>query len=216
MARLMDPNLGQLSASLSEMGDLAIECVELAIDSYIKGTNTINQVRDLSARITDRYHDVGNLIFNTILKFQPVASDFRFIRSAIEISYTFHRFGRYAYDITLVRDRFGDISCCKTGWLYQVSNETLRMTKDAMQSFALLDIGKANMIQINEEYVDKLYLERISMLVDSEDTRCALAEALLLKYLERIADHALFMSRAVNYIVTGEYGPEAPPSSPAD
>ena len=81
------------------------------------------------------------------------------------------------------------------------------MTKDAMLSFALLDTGKANLIQINEEYVDKLYLERIPMLANSDDTRCALAEALLLKYLERIADHALFMSRAVNYIVTGKYGP---------
>lgn len=207
MTRLMDPNLGELSASMSEMGDLAIQCIELAISSYIKGTNPINQVRDLSACITKKYHEVGDLIFNTILKFQPVASDFRFIRSAIEISYTLHRFGRYAYDITLVRDKFGDISNCKTEWLYQVSNETLQMTKDAMLSFALLDTGKANLIQINEEYVDKLYLERIPMLVNSDDTRCALAEALLLKYLERIADHALFMSRAVNYIVTGKYGP---------
>ncbi len=207
MTRLMDPNLGELSASMSEMGDLAIQCIELAVSSYIKGTNTINQVRDLSACITKKYHEVGDLIFNTILKFQPVASDFRFIRSAIEISYTLHRFGRYAYDITLVRDKFGDISNCKTEWLYQVSNETLQMTKDAMLSFALLDTGKANLIQINEEYVDKLYLERIPMLANSDDTRCALAEALLLKYLERIADHALFMSRAVNYIVTGKYGP---------
>lgn len=207
MTRLMDPNLGQLSALMSEMGDLAIQCIELAISSYINGTNTINQVRKLSERITDRYHDVGNLTFNTILKFQPVASDFRFVRSAVEISYTLHRFGRYAYDITLVRDKFGDISHCKTEWLYQVSNETLQMTKDAMQSFALLDIGKANLIQINEEYVDKLYMERIPMLASSGDTRCALAEALLLKDLERIADHALFMSRAVNYIVTGKHGP---------
>ena len=68
MTRLMDPNLGELSASMSEMGDLAIQCIELAVSSYIKGTNTINQVRDLSACITKKYHEVGDLIFNTILK----------------------------------------------------------------------------------------------------------------------------------------------------
>ena len=33
----------------------------------------------------------------------------------------------------------------------------------------------------------------------------ALAEALVLRYLERIADHALFMSDAINYIVTGKH-----------
>ena len=209
MARLMDPNLQQLSASMSEMGDLAIQSLEAAINSYLRGTNPIEEVRDLSERITTRYREVGDLIFTTMLKFQPMASDFRFIRSSIEISYALHRFGRYAYDITLVRDKFGDISSCNNEWLYQVSNETLQMTKDALHSFALLDTSKASMIQINEEYVDKLYKERLPMLVSSgADTKCALAEALLLGYLERVADHAMHMERAVNYIVSGKYHPE--------
>ena len=206
MARLMDPNLQRLSSSMSEMGDLAIQSLETAITSYLKGTNPIVEVRELSDKITSRYHEVGDLIFTTILKFQPVASDFRFIRSSIEISYTFHRFGRYAYDITLVRDKFGDISDCKTEWLHQITNETLQMAKDALQSFALLDAGKATMIQINENCVDKLYKERLPMLITADScTKCALAEALLLGYLERVADHAMFMSRAVNYIVSGRY-----------
>ena len=208
MTRLMDPNFQKLSTLMSEMGDLSIQSIELAINSYLKETNPIVEVKQLSENITDRYHEVGDIIFNTIMKFQPVASDFRFIRSSIEISYAFHRFGRYAYDITLIRDKFGDISDCKTEWLYQVSNETLSMTKDALHSFALLDNGKANLIQMNEEYVDKLYRERIPMLIDSKDTKCALAEGLLLEYLERIADHAMHMSRAVNYIVTGKHHPE--------
>lgn len=209
MARLMDPNLQQLSASMSEMGDLAIQSLEAAINSYLRGTNPIEEVRDLSERITTRYREVGDLIFTTMLKFQPMASDFRFIRSSIEISYALHRFGRYAYDITLVRDKFGDISSCNNEWLYQVSNETLQMTKDALHSFALLDTSKAGMIQINEEYVDKLYKERLPMLVSSgTDTKCALAEALLLGYLERVADHAMHMERAINYIVSGKYHPE--------
>ena len=206
MARLMDPNLRRLSASMSEMGDLAIQSLEAAIDSYRQTTaNPVTEVKELSEKITARYHEVGDLIFTTILKFQPMASDFRFIRSAIEISYTFHRFGRYAYDITLVRDKFGDISSCNNEWLYNITNETLQMAKDALRSFALLDTGEANMIQINEEYVDKLYKERLTMLVVSgASTRCALAEALLLGYLERVADHAMHMSRVGTYIVSGE------------
>lgn len=205
MTRLMDPKLQKLSASMSEMGELAIQSVDLAVTSYTKGINTVAKVRDLSEHITSKYHDVGDLIFSILLKFQPLASDFRFIRSAIEISYSFHRFGRYAYDIAMVCDKFGNIAPCKTEWLYRVSNETLRMTKDALISFALLDTGKAGQIQDHEDYVDRLYHERIEMLVSSDDARCAQLEVLLLNYLERIADHAVFMSRAVNYIVTGDY-----------
>lgn len=209
MARLMDANLHQLSASMSEMGDLAIQSLDIAVNSYLTGTNPITEVRDMSKSITDRYHKVGDLMFTTMLKFQPMAFDFRFIRSAIEIAYTFHRFGRYAYDMTLVRDKFGDISSCNNKWLHQVSNETLQMTKDALLSFALLDTGKANLIKMNEEYVDKLCRERLVMLVThGTDTKCALAEALLLGYLERVADHAMYMSKAVQYIVSGKHQSE--------
>ena len=205
MGRLIDPNLQKISALMSEMGDLAIQSLEIAIGSYLKGTNPVSEVKELSKHITHIYHNVGHLLFYTILKFQPVESDFRLIRSSIDISYTFHRFGRYAYDITLVRDKFGDISECKNEWIYQVTDETLRMAKDALQAFALLDIRRTDLIRINEEYVDRLYRERIPMLISSQDTKCALAEAMLLGYLERIADHAVSMGRAVNYIVTGEH-----------
>lgn len=205
MTRLMDPDLEKLSALMSEMGDLAIQSVQLAMSSFLDGKSTADEVRQLSDTVTERYNEVGDLMFNIIMKYQPVASDFRLIRSSIEISHAFHRFGRYAYDIALVREKFGDVSECKTEWLYGVSSEILQMIKDAVESFAILDAGKAKLIETNEDYVDKLYRERIPMLIDHSDTKCAIAEAMLLLYLERIGDHAVFMSRAVNYIITGKY-----------
>jgi len=192
---------------MSEMGEMAIECIVLAISSYLDGKNTVNEVHKLSDKIRIRYYEVADLIFEIMLKYQPVADDFRFIRSSTEISYAFSRFGRYAYDITQVRDKFGDISECDTKWLYDVSNEVKQMIKDAVYSFTQLDIRKAIKIQEEEDFVDKVYQKRIPMLLESKNTKCALAEALLLRYLERIADHAVFMSDAVNYIVTGKHKP---------
>ena len=205
MTRMMDPSIMQLSQLLSEMGDMAIKSVQMAVSSYLRGENTAKKVKRLSDGITKTYNQVGDLTFEIMFKYQPVASDFRFIRSAIEISHAYHRFGRYAYDISQVRDEFGDISHCKTEWLSGASAEILQMTKSATESFATLDIKKAQRIQENEDYVDKLYRGRIPMLILHHDTKCALAEALLLRYLERIGDHAVFMSRAVIYIVTGRH-----------
>ena len=62
-------------------------------------------------------------------------------------------------------------------------------------------------IQEDEEFIDKIYKERLPQLIKSNNTKCALAEALLLRYLERIGDHAVFMSDAINYIVTGKHKP---------
>ncbi len=205
MTRLIDPSLRQLSTLMSEMGDLAIQSVMLAIDSYIHGRNTATQVHDISNEITKKYFQAADLTFDIFLKYQPVADDFRLIRSSIEISYGFTRFGRYAYDIIQVRDIFGDITECDKSWLIEVADKVKTMIQDAVMYFAELDIRKAQAMQQNEDFVDKLYRERLPMLVNSNNTKCALAEALVLRYLERIADHAMFMSDAINYIVTGKH-----------
>lgn len=205
MTRLIDPSLEQLSSIMSEMGELSLQSFVLAIDSYIYGKNTVDQVRDISHEISKKYFQVSDLTFEILLKYQPVADDFRLIRSSIEISYGFSRFGRYAYDITQVRDTFGDITECDKSWLVEASNKVKIMIKDSVTYFAELDIRKAITMQQNEEFVDKLYKQRLPMLINSQNTKCALAEALVLRYLERIADHALFMSDAINYIVTGKH-----------
>lgn len=205
MTRLIDPSLGKLSAIMLEMGELSLQSFTLAINSYIYGKNTVEEVRDISHEISKKYFQVADLTFEILLKYQPVADDFRLIRSSIEISYGFSRFGRYAYDITQVRDMFGDISECDKSWLVEVSSKVKTMIKDSVTYFAELDIRKAITIQQNEEFVDRLYKERLPMLINSNNTKCALAEALVLRYLERIADHAIFMSDAINYIVTGKH-----------
>jgi phosphate transport system protein len=190
---------------MSEMGELSLQSFMLAIDSYIYGKDTVKEVRQISQEISEKYFQVADLTFEILLKYQPVADDFRLIRSSIEISYGFSRFGRYAYDITLVRDMFGDISECDKTWLVEVSNKVKTMIKDSTLYFAELDIRKAMKIQENENFVDRLYKERLPMLINSNNTKCALAEALVLRYLERIGDHAIFMSDAINYIVTGKH-----------
>lgn len=205
MTRLIDPSLRQLSGLMSEMGELSIESFMLSIESYLYGKDTASQVHAISDEITKKYFQVADLIFEMLLKYQPVADDFRLIRSSIEISYGFSRFGRYAYDITQVRDTYGDMSECDKSWLIEVSEKVKVMIKDAVMYFADLDIRKALTMEQNEEFVDKMYRQRLPMLINSKNTKCALAETLLLRYLERIADHAMFMSDAINYIVTGKH-----------
>src|SRR4030066_2304035 len=207
MTRLIDPSLDKLSRLMSQMGDMAMECVSLAVDSYLEGKGTGGRVRELSNEIKKKYFEVEDLTFDMLLKYQPVADDFRLIRSSTEISYAFSRFGRYAYDITLVRDLFGDISDCKNASLVESSKKVKNMIKDAVLSFAELDVRKAVKIREDEAFIDKIYKERLPKLIESNNTKCALAEALLLRYLERIGDHAVFMSDAINYIVTGKHRP---------
>ena len=204
MTRLIDPHLQKLSFLMEKMGTLASQSINLALDSYLEGKNLRHDAQRLSQEIMGLYDEVGDLTFDMMLRYQPVASDFRLIRSCIEISYGFTRFGRYAYDITVVRDMFGDISECKNEVIYTLSGEIKHMINLAIQCFATLDLEKAKQLRTDEDLVDKYYNKHLPMLINSSNVKCALADALVLRYLERIADHAAFMGESVNYIVTGQ------------
>jgi phosphate transport system protein len=203
MTRLIDPHLTHLSELMKQMCDLSIKSTNLAIDSFLGGQNARNEVYQLSNEMMDLYDKVGELTFEMILRYQPVASDFRLIRSSLEISYGFTRLSRYAYDITMVRDTFGDLSECKSEVIYTLSGEIKHMIQLAVECFATLDLQKAQELRTDEDLVDKYYNKHLPMLITLESVKCALADALVLRYMERMADHAAFIGDSVNYIVTG-------------
>ena len=203
MTRLIDPHLQNLSEMMKQMSDLSIQSANLAIDSYLGGQNARKQVHEISSQMMNLYDKVGDLTFEMILRYQPVASDFRLIRSSLEISYGFTRLSRYAYDITMVRETFGDLSTCKNEVIYTLSGEIKQMVQLAVECFATLDLDKARELRTDEDLVDKYYNKHLPMLIMLGNVKCALADALVLRYMERMADHAAFVGDSVNYIVTG-------------
>src|SRR5215831_11836174 len=203
MPRLIDPHLSQLSEMMKQMCELSVKSTNLAIDSYLGGQNARKEVHQLSNEMVDLYDKVGELTFDMILRYQPVASDFRLIRSSLEISYGFTRLSRYAYDITMVRETFGDLSECKNETIYTLSGEIKHMIQLAVECFATLDLQKADELKTDEELVDKYYNKHLPMLITLNNVKCALSDALVLRYMERMADHAAFIGDSVNYIVTG-------------
>lgn len=203
MTRLIDPHLTHLSEMMRQMCDLSVNCTNLAIDSFVGGQNARKEVQQISKEMMDLYDNIGELAFEIILRYQPMASDFRLIRSSIEISYGFTRLGRYAYDITIVRDTFGDLSECKNDVVYTLAGEIKHMIKLAVECFATLDLQKAKELRTDEDLVDKYYNKHLPKLITQSNVKCALADALVLRYMERMADHAAFVGESVNYIVTG-------------
>ena len=73
MVRLIDPAIEKLSKTINEMGQDAITCFSLAVDSYLEDRETAPQVHDLSEKIRKNYYSVEDQIFDIMLKYQPIA-----------------------------------------------------------------------------------------------------------------------------------------------
>ena len=208
MPRLMDLGLERLNALLLEMASISDNSVATAIRAYQNGEKGAG-VRESATKLRTLHHQVSELSMEIIARYQPVASDLRFIKSCIEISYGFFRYGRYARDIVEVLEMFGDLSSCDRNAVVDTANKALEMMRMSIDAYARRDVDLAKKITQMDDIVDESYRENLKrMMSRTTNVRCALSAALILRYVERIADHAGYIGASVVYIMTGIEPPD--------
>lgn len=209
MARLMEVGLERISNVLLEMATLAEKSVSTAIQAYKENKAVTEEIRKWSEDLRLLQDDVSELAIELITKYQPVASDLRFVKASMEIAYGFSRFGRYAFDIAEVLEMWGDLSNCDHTLVDITAKTTFEMIRMSIDAFSNRDVDLAKNVEKLDDFVDDKYREHVhKMINDGElDVRCAMSAALILRYLERIADHSSYIGDSVVYIVTGEHSP---------
>src|SRR5207244_2033457 len=108
----MDLGLEKLRNMVLDMAELSQNTVSTAIDAYVQGRDLRDRIFGWSEELRMLQDEVSELAVEIIARYQPVASDLRFIKSSMEVAYGFSRFGRYAHDISDVIGIFGDLSSC--------------------------------------------------------------------------------------------------------
>lgn len=202
MPRLMDAGLDRLNNLMLQMASLSQKTVDAAIEAYSTG-ETGKDVDKWSAELRTLHHQVSELSMELIARYQPVASDLRFIKACFEISYGFFRFGRYAHDIAEVLQMFGDLSKCDRTQVVETARRTQEMIRLSIEAFARRDVGLARSIPKMDDFVDRRYRDHLRNVMERSGDKCSLSATLILRYLERISDHATYISESVDYIVTG-------------
>jgi len=202
----MDMGLERLSNAIGDMANLAQESVMKAIEAYGKGERITKEALNRAHQLSMLSNEVEELAVELLARYQPVATDLRFIKSCLEIAYGFSRFGRYAYDIAQVLEIFGDLSQCDKSVVQDLSGKVTKMMQASILSFKTRDSDMARSLRDEDDAVDKIYLDYIKEVTQQEQIqlKCALASTLVLRYLERIADHACYIGDSVIYITSGK------------
>lgn len=200
----MDMGLQRLSSAIVDMASLAQDSVVKAIQAYESGERVTQAARNRANQLSTLSTEVEELAVDLLARYQPVATDLRFIKSCLEIAYGFSRFGRYAYDISQVLEIYGDLSGCDKSVVHELSKKVIKMIETSIQSFKTRDTKLARSVRDDDDEVDRTYLGYIKRQSEDKNVtlRCALASTLVLRYLERIADHACYIGDSVIYIVS--------------
>lgn len=209
MPRLMDIGLERLRSMILDMAELSSNTVSVALDAYVEGKDLRDRINAWSEELRMLQDEVSELAVELIARYQPVASDLRFIKSCMEVAYGFSRLGRYAHDISDVLGIFGDLSKCDKSSISYAGDQAKDMIRLSIQAFTDRDTNLATKVTKMDDLVDKTYLDYVNKAAhgSGSDIKCTVSATLILRYLERIADHATYVAESVLYISSGQRYP---------
>jgi phosphate transport system protein len=214
MPRLMDLGVNSVSETLTEMGDMAQRSLQIALYSYFQNRGSRKKVFEFGDKLRSLKDEVGDIATEIVARYQPVAKDLRFIRASMEIAYIFWRSGRYSYDIiNTIEELSAGPDCDKTAVM-----EMFSLVRKAMElsllSLRTRDESIAEKLYELDSTVDTLYRKYLRSTVNSYNkydwrvrSQCDICNILILRYLERISDHACYLGDCVFYLVTGLSSP---------
>lgn len=209
MSRIIDRGLEEQAVLLAKMGELTYQTLDISINGYLEGKSVEPEVRELSDLLVAMDRKVEDQTFQLIARFQPVASDLRAIKSYMKIGNDFARYGRYALDIAVINNQISGLKECEPAtieYIFEMSDKVLSMVRTSVNALKKHDIELAKTISQTEREVDKMYLSYLDGLIHKEqaNSKCVISSALMTRYLERIADHAVYVCESIVYIVNGE------------
>jgi phosphate transport system protein len=207
MSRLLDSGLEQLTVMVYKMGEVAEKALSISFRGFVRGKDVTEEVHDLSEVLVAMTMEIEDKAFELIVKYQPVASDLRIINSYMKIAYDFERYGRYAWDISLTHKKLSSLDNCALSWssMEQLVEKVTEMVSKSVRALKDYDVELAKTLAKTEQEVDKIFFTYIDQLAASPtETKCAMCNLLVARYLERIADHTTYVGESIVYIVTGE------------
>lgn len=210
--RIIDDDLGELRALISEMGGRAEAAVADAVAALVHRNEDLAQhVIAEDKKIDALAMEVERKAITTIALRHPLAGDLRDVLAALKIAGCIARMGDCAKSIAhrscLLRD------CRKIDQLKIVpamQAAVSAMVKASLDAFASRSAHSAARICADDDQVDTIYAELVRALVEhmkvhAEDVAAATHLLMIAQKLERIGDHASRIAEIIHHAATGSY-----------
>ena len=213
-----DADLAALKALLAKMGQLSADAVEDALESLctadaegakeiIKGDSEVNRME----------RDIEHRCMTLLLRQQPVAGDLRRISTTMKVVTDVERIGDHASDIAEIIPHLvtvrkeGDPAVSQA---IKMGQKAHKMILDALNALtaeneqaALRVIAADDEVDYDFNAIKHTLAQEIA--ADPGKVDAALDLLMVIKYLERIGDHAVNVAEWVQFVRTGRYKDES-------
>jgi len=211
MERLFDEELTKLKERLLRMGGLVEEAIEHAIEALKdQREDTAAEVFKHEAEINLLDVEIDEMCLRLLALRQPMASDLRFITSAMRIGVDLERMGDLAVNIAEQAVELAKLPLLKPLIdIPRMARMAQAMVRDSLNAFVNRDADLAQEVCCRDDEMDALnhqiFRELLTYMMEDPGTiKRAVALMLVGRHLERIADHATNVGEDVIYMVRGK------------
>ncbi|QLC51096.1 phosphate signaling complex protein PhoU [Methanolobus zinderi] len=203
-------NLDTLKRYVIEMGEKSYKSVEDSMYSLNSIDMELAEQVIQGDREIDEYDlKIEKCVSQLIARQSPTAGDMRLVTSCLKISLDLERMSDLAVDIAKVTKCIEEEHTKPFSNILKMSEMGKQMLQHSMIAFETLDEDLARKTAAKDDEVDKLFYESENQLMEmmSEDKLIINNASYLLfvlRYLERIGDHACNICESVVYIASGE------------
>ena len=205
MSTYFEHNLENLRSKLLLMGQLANESLKTSIKALINGDPVLaKSVREKDEEIDNLENEISEIVTTYLSTHAPVAADLRLLVATLKISHDLERIGDEAKAIAR---RSRKTALHQFNEIPRMNEIAQEMLQDSLSVFVEFDEAKAKSIWTRDLQVDKLHGENTRFclnMTEKEPTSATSAFEILFisKSLERIADHAVNISKEVVFMAT--------------
>ncbi len=203
-------NLNTLKRYVMEMGEKSYKSVEDSMYSLNSIDMELAEQVIQGDREIDEYDlKIEKCVSQLIARQSPTAGDMRFVTSCMKISLDLERMSDLAVDIAKVTKCIEEEHTKPFSNILKMAELGKQMLQHSMIAFETLDEELARRTAAKDDEIDKLFYESENQLMEmmSED-RSMINNAsyllFVLRYLERIGDHACNICESVVYIASSE------------
>ena len=213
-----DTDLESLKNSLTEMGRNSADAVENALEALCGAdADAAAAIVKGDARINNMERDIEHRCMTLLLRQQPVAGDLRRISTAMKVVTDIERIGDHAADIAEIIPHLvtvrkeGDPAVSQA---IAMGKKAHQMILDALDALTAEDENAARRVIAADDAVDYDFNAIKHQLAqeiaeDPGKVDAALDLLMVIKYLERIGDHAVNVAEWVQFVRTGRYKDES-------
>ena len=213
-----DTDLESLKKSLTEMGRNSADAVENVLEALcVADADAAAAIVKGDARINTLERDIEHRCMTLLLRQQPVAGDLRRISTAMKVVTDIERIGDHAADIAEIIPHLvtvrkeGDPAVSQA---IAMGKKAHQMILDALAALTAEDELAARKVIAADDAVDYDFNAIKHQLAqeiaeDPGKVDAALDLLMVIKYLERIGDHAVNVAEWVQFVRTGRYKDES-------